>query len=213
MSAWPRAPLNQAQVEAVGRIRRLHASGPIAQTSEEVSLREMLRTCGGYSASAGELASYRSGSVSMPTDQTRPLQTDTVLQGDALEAVSHPFEQMLLSEAELAAVLQETTLPGKHMDLVLDSCETLYAEFLVELFISQVVRFDLEARCDVGCFFLTKKAPGWLRLVIDARRANRLFRKPPWCPLGSVETLCKVRIPKSLTLFVSQEDIEDFFCR
>ena len=68
ISTWPRAPLNQAQVEAVGRIRRLHASGPIAKTSEEVSLREMLRTCGGYSASAGELASYRSGSVSWPDE-------------------------------------------------------------------------------------------------------------------------------------------------
>ena len=60
---------------------------------------------------------------------------------------------------------------------------------------------------------MTKKGRERLRLVIDARRANRLFKKAPWCPLGSIESLCRVRVSQEQTLFTAQEDVRDFFYR
>ena len=61
---------------------------------------------------------------------------------------------------------------------------------------------------------MTKKTLGQLRLVMDCRRANRLFRLAPWCPLGSVESLCRFQLPEdSSSIFVAQEDVRDFFYR
>ena len=82
--------------------------------------------------------------------------------------------------------------PGLYMDQALASDESLYAEFLDSLWRSGLIRFDLLARHVVGCFFVRKKTAGSLRLVIDCRRSNILFRPPPWTPLGSLESLCRV---------------------
>ena len=49
--------------------------------------------------------------------------------------------------------------------------------------------------------------------MIDAGWVNRLFKKAPWCPLGSIESLCRVRIPKEEALLIAQEYVTDLFYR
>ena len=63
-------------------------------------------------------------------------------------------------------------------------------------------------------FFVTNKPKDGKvrqRLVIDARRSNRLFRKPPWCPLSSGEGLARMEV--NGVCFTAQEDVKDFFNR
>ncbi len=58
-----------------------------------------------------------------------------------------------------------------------------------------------------------------LRLIIDRRRTNKLFRPSPRSLLGSIEALGRVRLSKRVKkeaeeiLYVSQEDVRDFFYR
>ena len=81
---------------------------------------------------------------------------------------------------------------------------------------AKLARLDLKARCDCGLFFVSTKNPLKLRVVIDARRAGTRFKKPPWCSVSSVETLCRVRVCQGRTVFTAQEDIKDikdFFFR
>ena len=62
-------------------------------------------------------------------------------------------------------------------------------------------------------FFVADKNPSKVRVVIDARSSNIFFKKPPWCPLGSVDTLCRVRVGKGRSVFTAHEDIKDSFYR
>ena len=132
-SKWPSHCLNAAQLEALGNLRRVHAEDDSFCGESEASLCEMLKTCGGYAASAGELAAYRRGAASLPTGEEDPVPLPTVLSGEALEAVLDPLKNMLLSEEDLAAVLQDTSEPGCYVDPVLE-CEAFeYGLFLVQM--------------------------------------------------------------------------------
>ncbi len=119
-SKWPSQCLNAAQTEALGNLRRVHAEDGFVCGESETSLSEMLKTSGGYAASAGELAAYRRGAASLPTGEEDPVPLPTVLSGEALEAVSDPLKNMFLSEEELAAVLQDTSVSGCYVDPVLE---------------------------------------------------------------------------------------------
>ena len=60
---------------------------------------------------------------------------------------------------------------------------------------------------------VTKKG-GKQRLIIDARRTNKLFRKPPTTILGSVDALSRLEIEGEDThVFMAQEDVKDYFYR
>ena len=122
--------------------------------------------------------------------------------------VTNCSKNMLLAEAELGAVFQHTELPRLYMGLVLQH-DPKYGEFVAGLFRCHVVRFDLKALRECGLFFVAKNPKDGkvrLRLVIDARISNRLFRKPPWCPLSSGENLACMEIKKGQAC-TAQEDV------
>ena len=51
-------------------------------------------------------------------------------------------------------------------------------------------------------------------MIIDARRTNKLFRKPPTTILGSVDALSRLEIEGEDThVFMAQEDVKDYFYR
>ena len=48
-----------------------------------------------------------------------------------------------------------------------------------------IVEFRKKIKCSVGIFFVKKKSPDWIRMVIDARLTNFRHRTPPVARLGS----------------------------
>ena len=89
---------------------------------------------------------------------------------------------MLLTQAELGAVFQNTELPGLYMDPVPQRGPSKDGEFVAGLFRCHLVRFDLKAFSECGLLLVIQKPKDGkvrLRLVIDARRSNSLFRNPP----------------------------------
>ena len=79
---WPRVALNQAQSSVVSRVRHMHASTERpGKVSDEASLRQVLKTSSGYQVSAGELAPYRKGCVSLPHEQGPPAPLCDLLEG------------------------------------------------------------------------------------------------------------------------------------
>ena len=118
-------------------------------------------------------------------------------------------DRMLLSDAELRAVFQNTELPGCYVDPILEHDPVQYAGFVADMYRCKLARFDVTPVSKCGLFFVSKKPKPdgtvRLRLVIDARRSNRLFREPPWCPLSSGESLARMEI--SGTCYTAQEDV------
>ena len=207
---------NSAQDRSHAFIHSLHnADKVVGLESDEASLRSMLKTAGGYSCSAGVLGSFRADSISLPYDQGVPRRVESMLDDEIIPFIEDFENRMLLNSSELGAVLQNTETPGCYVDPILEHDPKQYAEFVTQMYRCKLVRFDVEPVCSCGLFFVTKKpkADGSvkLRLVIDARRSNRLFKKPPWCPLSSGESLARMEI--SGTCYTAQEDVKDFFYR
>ncbi len=75
-----------------------------------------------------------------------------------------------------------------------------------------VVSFSGRPKVEIGTLFVSKKSKK-LRLIVDARRANRLFKPPPNTVLGSVEAWDRTRLEPEHDLFVAQEHVNDLFYR
>ena len=50
-------------------------------------------------------------------------------------------------------------------------------------------------------------------MIIDARRANRLFRRTPKTALGSADSLSQLTVDDDNSFVLAQEDVKECFCR
>jgi hypothetical protein len=187
-SSWPVHCLNQAQKSAMSNISRAVADRAPAPSTEvpEAAFKQLLRRGPGYLAGPGSLASYRRGCVSLPTGQGVACKLESVLSGDERDAVINFEAKMMLSDEEIAGTRQCVEAPGCFFDPVLAGSPQEYAIFVADMVKAGIVEFTCFPKCEVGAFFVSKKS-GRLRLILDARRANVLFRKPPSTLLGSME--------------------------
>jgi hypothetical protein len=71
-------------------------------------------------------------------------------------------------------------------------------ELFAELHRAGIVGFSSSIKAAVGIFFVKKKRPGEIRMVIDARRANRSHRRPPRSRLASAACYSEVAVDGSL---------------
>lgn len=65
----------------------------------------------------------------------------------------------------------------------------------------------------VNGLFGVPKPDGTIRLIIDARPANRLFVDPPHISLPTPDILGRLRVPAGKRLWVAKTDLSDFFYR
>ncbi|CAK0875589.1 unnamed protein product, partial [Prorocentrum cordatum] len=62
---------------------------------------------------------------------------------------------------------------------------------------ANLISFRRKLKAKIGIFFVKKKDPAWIRLIIDARQANRCHRAPPKTKLGSVGGFCELDLSDS----------------
>ena len=127
--------------------------------------------------------------------------------------LEHFETEMLLSGEEMAAVQERGFHGDCYLDPQLSTNPKTYHMFLADLFNAKLISFTNKPRVQVGAFVVTKKG-GKQRLIIDARRTNKLFRTPPTTVLGSVDAWGRLEIDEEHgELFVAQEDVKDYFYR
>lgn len=127
--------------------------------------------------------------------------------------LEHFETEMLLSGEEMAAVQERGFHGDCYLDPQLSTNPKTYHMFLADLFDAKLISFTNKPRVQVGAFVVTKKG-GKQRLIIDARRTNKLFRTPPTTVLGSVDAWGRLEIDEEHgELFVAQEDVKDYFYR
>ncbi|CAE7820938.1 unnamed protein product [Symbiodinium necroappetens] len=119
---------------------------------------------------------------------------------------------MLLSPEEAGAVVEVGLESDCYVDPALAHNPIKYHEFISDLIDCNLLYFTDQPRVQVGVFVVTKKQQRQ-RLIIDARRANRLFRSPPSTCLGSVESWTRLEVEGGAPLFMAQEDVKDYFYR
>ncbi len=223
-STWPSAPLNDAQVCAQKLIHDLHYQRswpPGSVVRPRAALKKLLRQSPAYGGATGSLAPYLDGMVSIPSDQGDPCVLSEILDPVNRHLLEN-FESLMMPSQDQRDHVVEDTLNGSesYMDPTLKSDPRAWASFVHQLYKANVIIFISDPRVQIGAFFVLTNN-GKLRFIADARRANRLFRRPPKTILGSIESWSRLDLHSDLDghelddaeLFVAQEDVKDFFFR
>ena len=166
----------------------------------------------GYDHGDATLATYLKGHVSLPDSvdgapfahEVGPQQCRDLLVGFE--------EQMLLSDDDFLVATDHEPAPKLHMDPVLDKNATEYREFVMDLYSRGLVHFTQDPKEFCTVFFVRKKN-GSLRLVVDARRSNRRFRKPPGVAMATPESFARMETTGRDDVFVATTDVKDCFHR
>ena len=85
---------------------------------------------------------------------------------------------------------------------------------LVRLANQGLVSFRSRIRERVGIFFVKKKSPEWIRMIVDARRVNHLHRDPPVARLATPRSYLDLQVPRSENHhlgFGIEADVNDCF--
>ena len=186
--------------------------------SDREALQQLLKSKGasGYldvPEGPGQLASFVRERLSLPRDQRPPVMLHEVLPEHERTRLEHFQTEMLLSGEEMAAVQERGFHGDCFLDPQLSTNPKTYHLFLADLFNAKLISFTSAPRVQVGAFVVTKKGEKQ-RLIIDARRANKLFRTPPNTILGSVDAWGRLEIDDEQgELFIAQEDVKDYFYR
>lgn len=204
-SQWPVFPKNRCQRETLLRIRRAHSvrPPPTEHQSPQAALRQLLKQGAGYSIR---------DRVSLPLGQGVPVQIDSLLPEEDRKILDCFEDEMLLSPEERAGVLEKGLDGLCYMDPLLANDPKKYHQFVADLFQCNLIGFTTNPRVQVGAFFVTKKN-NKQRLIVDARKTNRLFRTPPSTAMGSMECWGRLELSQKDDLFIAQEDVKDFFYR
>ncbi|CAE7299586.1 UPF1 [Symbiodinium sp. CCMP2592] len=184
------------------------------QFADQAALRQLLRKkAGTYSSDQpGQLASYARERLSLPRGQGEPVRLTDILPPRERHQLENFADEMMLGDEEIAGVLERGLDGLRHIDPVLAHNPRRYHEFVADLYDCKLVGFTVTPRVQVGAFVVTKKGDRQ-RLIVDARRTNRLFRTPPSTNLGSIESWARLECSQGETLFMAQEDVKDFFYR
>ena len=117
---------------------------------------------------------------------------------------------MLLDEEEIGVMMEQNKPVDIYMDPLLKNNMGMYCNFVHDLFEAGMLDFTVRPRGLVTPFFVAKKS-GKLRLILDCRETNRLFRRPPVLAAGTGASWSQIRIPDGEQLYVAQSDIKDYF--
>ena len=162
-AGWPQCCLNRAQESALSRIRRAHLlrpPPPVESLSPQAALRQLLKRKAASSYAGdqpGQLVSYVREKLSIPRDQLEPVSLDAILPEREQEQLRN-FEE--------------------HLDPVLAHNPYKYHELIADLLQAKLIDFTRTPKVQVGLFCVAKKGDRQ-RLIVDARRANKLFGPPP----------------------------------
>ena len=217
---YPAAPMNSAQKAALGRIRQAHSQRPPPVMHESCggALQQLLKSKGSAQCgipvpeSPGQLTSYMRDRLSLPRGQRPPTLLADILPKKERNQLNHFESEMLLSPEEMGAAQEGIGHNDCYMDPLLANDGERYHQLIADLYECELLGFTQQPRVQVGLFFVTKKG-GKQRLIVDARRSNKLFRTPPSTILGSIDSWSRLELENDEDLFIAQEDVKDYFYR
>lgn len=189
---------DELQKEVLGRLYSLAVlagdrgqEGPIP--GEEASLREMLRGRTEYHTpeTPVALAPFNLERISIPQSLEGAPEAAMLLDGEARQYLEVP-QRMLLEDPKV-----ETTKPYWDPRLLKD--QRSYKSLVLKLNKLKYLNFTLSPCAEAGIFFVWKSDKQKIRMILDSRQANQLFRAPPGVELCSAEGFARleVTVPES----------------
>ena len=160
----------------------------------------------------GSLAAFSPKQVSRPSDASGAPLLSAICGPTASPYLNAPNQRMLRSSTEYAAAIEAFGVASTYLDPVLASSRKRYVQFVNDLLTADSVTAVCYIYAEAGVFFVTKK-DGTLRLIIDARKGNQYFKKPPWVDMLSGEGMARVEVTleQLADLCIASGDVKNAF--
>ena len=193
--ARPSQPCTQQQLQV---LRRLHGlvekAGDLGEPGHmplrEAAYKELLHGLDGYTepSTPASLAPFNLELISLPSDLTCASSALELLQGDDRRYLEEQ-ERMLLP----ADSIKPGSMSSPYWDPALKNNPREYRRFIQKLCKIGYLDFTLYPSQHAGVFFVWKSDKKKIRMIIDARPANAVFRDPPGVALSTAETFSKIK--------------------
>ena len=200
-------------MEAQDHIRSVHAackpSEPLPGAAKEAA-RELLGASHSYQDDGSTtVRSYDRGLLSIPAVGAHPVPLESVLPQKARRFLVY-VGSMLKEPQEWGHICEEQRVTPSYMDPKLRFSLKSYHGFISDLFDAGLISWSKKVRGRVSVFCVTKKS-GKLRLVVDCRATNTVFRDCPHLPMGSGGSWGEVILDDESDAWISSSDIKDYF--
>ena len=163
-----------------------------AVIDSEAAFRELLKGRSEYTlGDSTTLAPFKLESVSMPDDLSCCRAVEDFLDTDSRRYLEWR-ERMLKTEEEMAEHPPNEVIP--YSDPALVNQPRKYLQFIKKLMSIDFLVWTRRPKCRVGTFFVWKSNGKSIRMIIDARRANRMFKDPPGVELCTAEGFSRTEV-------------------
>eukprot|EP00971_Amphidinium_carterae_P328794 6460860-Amphidinium_carterae.2 len=183
----------------------------------EFSTNEALQTLLGHSPGmygcAEEilpLRPYDKRKISWPPCAASPRPLASSLEGELHDIIVSADERLVRQPCEVALMRAEGEKVTLHHDRCLGRWGENYNEFINEAIRRGVVVCALEAQEEVTAFFVAKKSPDEIRLVLDCRASNQWFTDPPSTQLFTGASLGQLEIGEG-QVYIGSLDVKSAF--
>ena len=192
------------QLKVLDSVRRrivAHADVSVSESAGQV-LEGFLRSSHHYGMEPNNLAEYNADHLKVLKRDTRPKELLPYLCGQARLDMQHYATFIEKTPAERALIADTAEPIQPYWDPKLRASKGARWGLFLKLWKTGLLGFVSNYKASVGLFFVKKKRPGEIRMVVDARQANRLHKPPPSTRLGTAGSY--------VDLDLSGDDHEDF---
>ena len=203
----------------ISRRKAVHEDSEAPCQHSEAALHRLLKGRGCYDGATApnNLAPCCLPRISLPESLESAPDLIERVPPDALPFLQGDHERMLRSEADREAIANSGSLVTPYLDPMLRRNRRVLVRLVKRLLRIKLFRVTLRPRGRVGLFFVHKSKGGKIRLILDCRPSNQMFRPPPGTPLATVESLCSIEMEvaadEGITLFLGISDIDNCFHR
>ena len=214
LEAWPQRseePMHSAVQDYLHGLVTYEQREDVLEIEQtpQAAFQELLRGRGSYGGSTASdtMAPFKSGFVALPTDTVDAPSIESLVGSEGHLFLEREGERMRRPEDEVRndEELEKQTV---YSDPTLVRHRRKYATFVKDLASRSMVAFTRRPKETVGVFFVWKKGRVMRRLIIDARRANRHFRRAPHVDLVTGEGLAAIELELTQDDQIGGADLE-----
>ena len=188
------------------------SDAPPNSESSEAAFRRLLgsRAAAYTAGSLDNTAPFDQSRLSWPRSAGKCSLHECLPASEALNAINVETNLLLAPEEFKERVKREGTVKP-HWDPALRNCSPEYLELLRDLLARDMVVLRTDGcRARAGLFCVSKKI-GKLRLIVDARVCNQLFRKPPSTHLASTAAVVEFEVGPEESISFAAQDVADCY--
>ena len=189
------------------------AGNPPEGMDGQTALQAMVGGKGLYSEEPSNIAEYDYSKVKVLHSRLRPRRLQEVLPRHAQSALRRYKSFIERSPEELDHEGDCGIRP--YWDPILKSSDSELVRLVVALANQGLITFRTAVKERIGLFFVKKKTPEWIRMVIDSRRVNAKHKPPPSTRLATPRSYLDIQfgapVDGSSLAYGIEADVNDCF--